>query len=119
MSRFLRTFAKIVLGVLALAIILIGGVLVAVNVSPRPFAWYVRQQFSGGVGVEPVTPPIYHELTEKVRVEKDIEYPSRFKRNRLDLFSPKDATGPLPTILWTHGGGFVAAIKQALSRGRR
>jgi acetyl esterase/lipase len=114
MSRFLRTIIKIILAVFGLAVILIAGVFVAVNVSPKPFAWYVRQQFGTGVGVESVTPAIYQELSQNVRAEKDIEYPSRFRSNRLDVFSPKDATGPLPTILWVHGGGFVGGDKAGL-----
>jgi hypothetical protein len=44
-------------------------------------------------------------------MEKDIEYPSRFKNNRFDTFSGKNATGRLSTILWTHGGGFVGGDK--------
>jgi hypothetical protein len=39
MRRFLRTIAKITLAVFGLVVVLIGGVLVAVNVSPKPFAW--------------------------------------------------------------------------------
>ncbi len=114
MSRFLRTIAKIILAVLGLAVILVAGVFVAVNVSPKPFAWYVRRQFATGVGVKPVTPAIYGELSRKVHAEKDVEYPSRFRNNRLDVFSPKDATDPLPTILWTHGGGFVGGDKAGI-----
>jgi acetyl esterase/lipase len=114
MNRILRTTAKIILLALSLTVILITGVLIAVNLSPKPFAWYVRQQFSGGVGVRPVMPANYRELSQKVRIEKDIEYPSRFKDNRLDVFGPKDGTGPLPTILWTHGGGFVGGDKAGI-----
>jgi hypothetical protein len=36
--RFLRTIAKIILAVFGIAVILLGGVLVAVNVSPKPVA---------------------------------------------------------------------------------
>jgi acetyl esterase/lipase len=75
----------------------------------------VRRQFGTGIGVNTVTPANYHELSEKVRVEKDIEYPSRFKSNRLDVFSPKDAAGPLATILWIHGGGFVGGDKAGIA----
>ena len=104
--------ARIILAVTGLAVILIVGVLVAVNVSPKPFALYAQRQFAKGAAVlSLVKPVIYHELSQTVRAEKDIEYPSRFKNNRLDIFSPKDASGPLPTILWTHGGGFVGGDK--------
>jgi acetyl esterase/lipase len=114
MSRLFRTVVRIIFAVLGLAVIVIGGVFVAVNVSPIPFAWYVRKEFGTGVGVEPVTPAIYRELSQKIRVEKDIEYPSQLSRNRLDVFSPKDVTGPHPTILWPHGGGFVGGDKAGL-----
>jgi len=116
MSRFLRTSIKIIFAVLSLAVILIAGACIVVSVSPKPFAWYMRQRFGTGVGVNTVTPPSYQELSEKVRVEKDIEYPSQFRGNRLDVFSAKGATGPLPTILWTHGGGFVGGDKAGIAR---
>jgi acetyl esterase/lipase len=112
MNRLLRIIVKIILAVFGVAVILIAGVFVAVNVSPKPFAWYVRTQFDPAG--EPVTPTIYHELSQKVRVEKDIEYPSRFRNNRLDVFRPADATGPLPTIIWVHGGGFVGGDKAGI-----
>ena len=68
MSRFLRTNMKIILVVLGLGVILIGGICLAVNVSPKPFAWYIRRQFGTGIGVNTVTPSNYHELSEKVRM---------------------------------------------------
>ena len=123
MSRIRKTIAKRIVTLFGLTVLLIGGVIVAVNVSPRPFALFVRRQFAEGIGVKPVTPAIYLELSQKVRAERDIEYPSRFKSNQLDIFSPKDSLGPFPTILWTHGGGFVGgdpmivipgAVKNAL-----
>jgi len=114
MSRLSKTLAKLIITLLGLTVLLIGGVIVAVNVSPRPFALFVRRQFAEGIGVKPVTPTIYPELSQKVRAERDIEYPSRFKSNRLDIVSPKDSLGPFPTILWTHGGGFVGGDKAGI-----
>ncbi len=54
MSRLSRTIARFTFAVPGLAVILIAGVFLAVNVSPKPFASYVRKQFGKGVGVEPV-----------------------------------------------------------------
>ena len=93
MSRLSKTIAKLIITLFGLTVLLIGGVIVAVNVSPRPFALFVRRQFAEGIGVKPVTPAIYLELSQKVRAERDIEYPSRFKSNQLDIFSPKDSLG--------------------------
>jgi acetyl esterase/lipase len=114
MSRIRKTIARLIITLFGLTVLLIGGVIVAVNVSPRPFVLFVRRQFAEGIGVKPVTPAIYPELSQKVRAERDIEYPSRFKSNRLDIFSPKDSLGPFPTILWTHGGGFVGGDKAGI-----
>jgi acetyl esterase/lipase len=108
MGRVPRIMIKIILGVVALVVLLVVGSIVAVNVSPRPFVWYLLNQDSG---FSQVTPGIYHELSQNVRAEKDIEYPSRFKNNQLDVFSPKDATSPLPTILWIHGGAWIGGDK--------
>ncbi len=105
---------KIIFAVIGLTGLLVAGLLLAVNVSPIPFASYVRRQFAEGVGVKLVTPAIYHELSQKVRAGQEIEYTSRFRSNQLDLFSPRDATGPLPTIIWIHGGGFVGGDKAGI-----
>ncbi|MGA2074362.1 MAG: alpha/beta hydrolase [Terriglobia bacterium] len=110
MNRLTGIIVRIVLAVVALAVLLAVGLIVALSVSPRSFAWLLRKDFAA-VGVNQVTPPIYYELRQKVRAEKDIEYPSQFKSNRLDVFIPKNATGPAATLFWVHGGGFVAGDK--------
>jgi len=112
--RLFGSVAKIVLIVVTLGVVAVVIAVVAVHVSPKPFASYVRNRFSTGVGVTAVTPAIYRERSPRVRAEKDIEYPSRFGANRLDVFSPADASGPLPTILWVHGGGFVGGDKAGI-----
>jgi acetyl esterase/lipase len=101
----------IILGLLAFAVLLVAGVAVAVNVSPRPFAWFIRRQFSGGIGPNAVTPAVYDELRQKVRAERDVQYPSKLVNNQLDVFSPKDLSNSLATIIWTHGGAFVGGDK--------
>lgn len=80
MNRFPQLIVWTVLTVLGPAVILIGGAFVAVNVNPRPFAWFVERQFAEGIGVEPITPAIYTELSQNVRVERDIErHAGRFR----------------------------------------
>ncbi|MBJ6121628.1 alpha/beta hydrolase [Sphingomonas sp. BT553] len=34
-------------------------------------------------------------------------------RQRLDLYAPIDAVGPVPILLWVHGGGFVRGEKRS------
>jgi acetyl esterase len=42
-----------------------------------------------------------------VVVERDIPYlPSGKREHLLDIYRPRDALGPLPTVFYVHGGGF-------------
>jgi acetyl esterase len=42
-----------------------------------------------------------------VRVERDVPYLSTgLPEHRLDIYRPEGKTGPLPTVLYVHGGGF-------------
>lgn len=41
-----------------------------------------------------------------VRVKKDIAYSRERPEHRLDVYEPVDRRGPLPTVLYIHGGGF-------------
>lgn len=45
---------------------------------------------------------------------KDLVYQTGgHERQKLDLYLPADAKGPLPLILWIHGGGWQAGSKQS------
>jgi acetyl esterase/lipase len=54
----------------------------------------------------PTRPP------EGTRAERDIEYvKDGHERNKLDLYLPEKADGPLPVIVWIHGGAWRAGSK--------
>lgn len=56
-----------------------------------------------GAGLLPVASPRFH----KVAVEKNIAYRHTGRdAHRLDVYRPTNATGPLPIVLYVHGGGF-------------
>jgi acetyl esterase/lipase len=47
-----------------------------------------------------------------VKILRDLEYvPGGHERNRLDLYLPEKAQGPLPLIVFIHGGGWSAGSK--------
>ena len=97
MSKTARVMLKFALGAVGIIVVAVIASIVAVNVSPRPFAWLTKKMFEGGVGKEPADMPLYREMTAKVAAEREIEYPSTSSANRLDVFRPKDAQTPLPT----------------------
>jgi acetyl esterase len=51
--------------------------------------------------------PVAHPSLHGVTIEKNIPYlPTGKAEHRLDLYRPKRANGPLPIVLYMHGGGF-------------
>jgi acetyl esterase/lipase len=58
----------------------------------------------------PAKPP---QVPPGVKVERDLEY-ARVgeKKLLLDLYVPEKADGPLPLIIWVHGGGWAAGSKE-------
>jgi acetyl esterase/lipase len=50
------------------------------------------------------------KLPDGVKVERNLEYGPHGERNKLDLYLPK-ADGPLPLIIWVHGGGWSGGSK--------
>ncbi|WP_341963226.1 alpha/beta hydrolase [Planococcus maritimus] len=57
-------------------------------------------------------PPNIAEIAAHVEVVKDVRYHTS-DNAFLDFYYPKDATGPLPVILWIHGGGFIGGSKDS------
>jgi acetyl esterase/lipase len=53
------------------------------------------------------------KLPEGVKAHRDLEYvPGGGVRQSLDLYVPEKAAGPLPLIIWIHGGGWSAGSKE-------
>jgi acetyl esterase/lipase len=72
----------------------------------------------GRVTAPPQTYALYAPLHEKepykgVKVTRDVKY-GPHDRNRLDVFTPDNATGGArPVLIFVHGGGFVRGDKKA------
>ncbi len=84
----------------------LAGAALYVCCSPMPVVRLLRK----GPDAAPEAPPGYAARRARVRVQRDLAYPSRWGRNTFDLYLPKQE-GPAPVILWAHGGAFVAGDK--------
>jgi acetyl esterase/lipase len=52
------------------------------------------------------------EVPEGAQVHRDLEYvKGGHERQRLDLYVPEKTNGPLPVIVWVHGGAWLAGSK--------
>lgn len=59
--------------------------------------------------------PLLSMLGPFRRVERtrDVVYaPELGRRGKLDIYRPRDATGPLPTVFYVHGGAFAICSKE-------
>ena len=50
-------------------------------------------------------------LPAGVKVVADLPYGDAGEANWLDMYSPENATGPLPLVIWIHGGGWANGDK--------
>lgn len=90
-------------------LVLLAGVLFVVT--PWPAALLIRGLFEQGardtvaemLPYVPATP-----LTEAL----DVAYGDAGADTTLDVFSPASSTGPLPTVIWIHGGAWISGFKE-------
>lgn len=95
-----------VLGVFALAVI---AFLIYFISSPMPVVKKLRGGMDG-----PITYPKGSEnLKDNIEIKKDLTYLSKYGKNTLDLYLPKD-DGKYPLVMWVHGGAFVAGDKSGV-----
>ena len=105
MKKIVKFFAILISAVLGLVLALY---IVIFQASPWPASMIVRRAFEDA----PARPPTnYDEILSSIDTHLDLEYPSAYARNTLDLFCPHDADSPLPVVIWVHGGAFVGGDK--------
>ncbi|WEV45239.1 alpha/beta hydrolase [Streptococcaceae bacterium ESL0687] len=47
-----------------------------------------------------------------ITTQEDLVYPSAHKNNTFDLYYPASVEGPLPLLIWVHGGGYLGGDKE-------
>jgi acetyl esterase len=85
---------------------------VSLLISPWPAALLMRKVFAAGVpgltaALDRHAPAnVTGLINERYGADPDM---------LLDVFRPASATGPLPLVVWVHGGGFVGGTKDELA----
>ncbi len=75
--------------------------------SPMPIVRLLRR----GGDAPAAWPADEPDAADRVTIEKDLAYPSEYGRNLYDRYLPKGASGPVPVVVWVHGGAFVAGSR--------
>lgn len=85
--------------------------LVAMQLSPQPGVWAIRWLFERGAAQSVATMSAY--APQEVKAQLDIVYDPQDPDARLDVYWPPGPAGPdgRPTIVWVHGGAFVAGSR--------
>ncbi|MCP0885738.1 alpha/beta hydrolase [Ligilactobacillus sp. WILCCON 0076] len=96
-------FLKLLLIVLVVGIV---SLIITINVTPRLTVALLRHSFDK----EAIKPKEYKTYAQQVDITKNIKYSSKYKNSKLDIYSRKENKNK-PTIIWVHGGAFVAGDK--------
>lgn len=112
MNAGIKRFLKIAGILLCILLLLFGGAALYITYSPNPAVWMLRNMFGDETEIKNVEN--YEEIKSNITIHKDLVYPSEDERNTYDVYLPKNVTEDLPTILWVHGGAFVAGTKDGI-----
>lgn len=93
-----------------LIIILILGVFSLFTLlSPYPTVWLTRYIFSKSSYTSHKDLDV---VRENIEIIQDVNYPSNYSNNTLDIIYPKNASDEtFPVIFWIHGGAFISGDK--------
>lgn len=105
MKRFLLWSAGI------LVILIVVGI-VAFTLSPWPSVALITYAFAKGARVSEAA--LEKHVPSSIVARRDVAY-GREKNETFDLYYQQEAQPPRPTIVWVHGGGFVAGNKNHIA----
>lgn len=97
----------------ALGIVIAVALVVAIvgSITPWPSAMVIRAVFTQG-GDATAAEMDKHIPDTKLTEKLDVAYADEGVDTTMDVFTPASATGPLPTIVWIHGGAWISGSKE-------
>lgn len=106
---------RLLIGIAATVAATAASAAAATRLSPWPGVWFLRW-YVGRLDAEQVparAAALRTMVPDGVRSDRDIRYGGR-PLMRLDVYRPA-GSGPLPTIVWVHGGGYIGGTKDDLA----
>ncbi|MFJ2553912.1 alpha/beta hydrolase [Microbacterium sp. NPDC087591] len=81
------------------------------SLTPWPSAMIIRAVFTKG-GDETAAEMDKHVPDTPLTEQLDVAYADDGADTTMDAFTPASASGPLPTIVWIHGGAWISGAKE-------
>ncbi|WP_164234334.1 alpha/beta hydrolase [Microbacterium hydrocarbonoxydans] len=103
-----RHRARIVVGVIAGVVAVVA---IVASITPWPSAMVIRSVFTKG-GDETAAEMERHVPDTELTVKTDVAYGADGADTTMDVVTPASATGPLPTVVWIHGGAWISGSKE-------
>ncbi|MGH3690425.1 MAG: alpha/beta hydrolase [Microbacterium sp.] len=99
---------KIAVGVVVAVVALVA---IVGSLTPWPSAMIIRAAFTKG-GDDTAAEMDKHIPDTKLTEKLNVAYGDDGADTTMDVFRPASATGPLPTIVWIHGGAWISGAKE-------
>jgi acetyl esterase/lipase len=106
LTRRGRRIVTVLSAILALGLV----ISIITSASPWPSSMLIRTVFEKG-GRDTVAEMTPYAPTDGLREQFDVQYGDDGSDTTLDAFSPDSARGPLPTVVWIHGGAWISGDK--------
>lgn len=116
MSSFFRLTGKVLMWTAIVVALAFGTGFLAFEISPRPWIPVIRHTFEKGGKAAAATFTPY--IPTDVSSQLDLSYAPGNPNAKLDIFYPEAITNhpiQLPTIVWVHGGGWIAGEREGLT----
>ena len=82
-------------------------------VNPWPSSMVIRAVFAAAGSQTTAEMARYEPPADSIEERLDVQYAPGGVDTQLDLFSPADSAGPLPTVIWIHGGAWIEGDKES------
>ncbi|GLQ53046.1 lipase [Devosia nitrariae] len=103
---------RVLFWILGIIVVLALVIFLAFQLSPWPSVAIIQQVFSRGDQASEAALEKY--VPDNIITRQDLTY-GEGRDEIFDVNYPEGTQGPLPTIVWVHGGGWVAGSKQGVA----